>query len=277
MKTIFAALFGLLIITGSTWAADFRFGTNHEIVMEGRIEEGDIQKLLAGIAGNPVRAATSTRFVVNSLGGSVSEGLTIASFVHKLGYTVLVQEKCASSCFFIYAAAQSRALNDQARVGIHSIYSASPAFAGLSPAEAKKQYTQTEQAVREFLRRHSVPTAIQDRLFATSSTDIHWLTESELDLVGDELPHIRELTIARCGSEQDFLARVRALDRTAPSFETEGEALLNSYQECILSVGLADRVKVIDRVLKVAKIENKAWSTYLQAPYAGERYAVKRN
>jgi hypothetical protein len=70
-------------------------------------------------------------------------------------------------------------------------------FGSLSPSEAKEQYATAEKQFRAYLSKLNVPLTIVDRLFATDSKHMHYLTKSELELI-KSTPYLEELTEAKC-------------------------------------------------------------------------------
>jgi hypothetical protein len=105
---------------------------------------------------------------------------------------------CASSCFFIWASGIARTGN---WVGIHRFTFNELPFGQLSPTQARTLYTQAEREYRAYLNQLDVPQSIIEKLFATPSTAIHYLTKEELELA-KSTPYLEEQTQARCGSSK---------------------------------------------------------------------------
>jgi hypothetical protein len=51
----------------------------------------------------------------------------------------------------------------------------------------------------KYLHALRVPNAIIDEMFAKASSDIHWLSEAELEQLGLRPPWYEEVLVARCG------------------------------------------------------------------------------
>jgi hypothetical protein len=101
---------------------------------------------------------------------------------------------CASACFLVWASDITREGN---YVGIHRPYYEPSFFAGLSPESAKAKYAELQREYRAYLQKLDVPIATIDRLFATDSRSVYFLTRSELQLM-QSTPYLEELTQAKC-------------------------------------------------------------------------------
>jgi hypothetical protein len=105
---------------------------------------------------------------------------------------------CASACFLIWASGVTREGNF---VGIHRFKFNEVFFGGLPPSRARELYMRAESTYKAYLEKLDVPTTILDRLFATPSTSIHYLTREELELA-ESTPYLEEQTNAKCGSSK---------------------------------------------------------------------------
>jgi len=106
---------------------------------------------------------------------------------------------CASACFLAWASGVARTGQ---WVGVHRFKFNEMFFANLSPAEAEKLYGAAEKEYTEYLKRLEVPNSIVERMFATPSTAMYYLTQSELELA-ESTPYLEEFVQARCGSAND--------------------------------------------------------------------------
>lgn len=102
---------------------------------------------------------------------------------------------CASACFLIWASGVTR---EGGHVGIHRISWSGSDFGKLSTHQAREQYTRAESDYRAYVSRLNVPTTIVDRMFATGSCEIHYLSWPDLQLI-HSTPYLGELVLARCG------------------------------------------------------------------------------
>jgi hypothetical protein len=105
---------------------------------------------------------------------------------------------CASACFLIWASGLARAGQ---WVGIHRFKFNELFYGNLSPDEAQKAYDTAEKQYVAYLKKLEVPTSIVERMFATPSTSIYYLTPDELQLASST-PFLEELIQAKCGSSK---------------------------------------------------------------------------
>jgi hypothetical protein len=108
---------------------------------------------------------------------------------------------CASACFFMWASGIVREGN---HVGVHRIYyldEAGRRFGRLSGPEAREQYLKDQRRVQGYLDTLDVPRTISDRMWATESENMHYLSKPELALM-KSTPYLEEQTKARCGPDR---------------------------------------------------------------------------
>jgi hypothetical protein len=105
---------------------------------------------------------------------------------------------CASACFLIWSSGVTREGNF---VGIHRVYFDETYFGSLPAAQAKIAYAAAEKRFRDYLAKLNVPAIIVDRLFATDSRSMYYLTKSELELM-QSTPYLEELTHAKCAPDR---------------------------------------------------------------------------
>jgi hypothetical protein len=105
---------------------------------------------------------------------------------------------CASACFLIWASGLARTGN---WVGIHRFKFNELFFGNLPAGQAESLYAKKEREFTEYLKRLDVPVSLIERLYATPSTAIYYLTPSDLE-VSSSTPYLEELIQARCGSSK---------------------------------------------------------------------------
>jgi hypothetical protein len=108
---------------------------------------------------------------------------------------------CASACFLIWASGITREGN---HVGVHRIYftdEGGKLFGQLSGPEGRSKYLQAQASFQAYMQKLNVPSTISDRLWATDSQNIHFLTKEELELM-ESTPYLEEQTLARCGPDR---------------------------------------------------------------------------
>lgn len=204
-KTLLILLF---VLAWSETAAGMEFGWDKEqplawhLFIKGEINKGDYERFRNFIKRDFDSYVSSARYVkLSSSGGDVVEALKLASLLKKLYVTVYVRgdDRCASACFLLFVAASSRFVDRADEIGIHRAYFSSDYFANLRPSQAEQRHKELEETLRVFLRDNSVPTDLMERMNRTSSEEIYWLTETDLDRIGIRPPWYEQLLIARCG------------------------------------------------------------------------------
>ena len=103
--------------------------------------------------------------------------------------------ECASACFLVWS---SGAVREGGRMGIHRLYWPGTEFGNLPPSEARIRYQQAQETFTAYLKNQDVPQSIIDRLFATDSRSMYYLTWPEMQLM-QSTPYVEEMTYSRCG------------------------------------------------------------------------------
>jgi hypothetical protein len=135
----------------------------------------------------------------SALGGTVANNWPNQQFARNIGTNTGASWcDCASACFLIWASGLARTGQ---WVGIHRFRFNELFFAKLPAAEAERLYTDKEKEFTAYLKKLDVPTSILERLYATPSTKMYYLTPSELEIAGST-PYLEELVQARCGSSK---------------------------------------------------------------------------
>lgn len=109
-----------------------------------------------------------------------------------------VKGKCASSCVLLWLSGAIRVTNHGA-IGIHRPYFNPEYFRGLSVTEAKKRYSTMSKEYRTFVLRQGLPRSLYEKLNATPSEDMYWLTTQDIKLIGTSPPYFEEKILATCG------------------------------------------------------------------------------
>ncbi len=105
---------------------------------------------------------------------------------------------CASACFLVWASGLTR---EGGLVGIHRLFWLGSEFGNLPVAEARARYEAAQASYTAYLRKLDVPQTIVDRLFATDSRSIYYLTWPEHELM-QSTPYLEEVTLSRCGKSK---------------------------------------------------------------------------
>jgi hypothetical protein len=158
-------------------------GRTVAITVSGTITLGCKQKL-DGVVADATRAYPKAQlyFVLNSPGGALQTAVQMGQIVAKdrLPVVVPANAMCASACFLILAASQTKYVSQTAHVGVHSAAEAKPG----NETEGSKAVT-TDFA--RILAQLGVPSEIIGRLVETPPGAMYWLTPEELMTMGVRL------------------------------------------------------------------------------------------
>jgi hypothetical protein len=143
----------------------------------GPIVPGDTERLDDFIGLLP-QAARILGFLLDSPGGSVVEAEQLAAVVHSSHATVgvLGGGKCASACFLVFAAAETRFAAPDALIGVHS--------AGTDDGEETPGTLMATTLMARDLAAYGVPPAIIGKLVTTEPGRMEWLVPSDLAQLG---------------------------------------------------------------------------------------------
>lgn len=203
-----ALLLFLLCCAVKVNAADIYFSGNFvgldpnipkHLVISGTIEPGDLNKLLALARSAPAYFFISLGSVqLDSPGGNISETMKMAQTLTKLYPVVSVRGKCTSSCLLLWLSGVLRAAGP-GQIGVHRPYFEQTYFRDLPVAEANRRYSEMSKQYKKFLLRQGFPESLYEKLNATPSSDVYWLTVKDLELVGASPPYYQEKLLASCG------------------------------------------------------------------------------
>ena len=148
-----------------------------EISISGNIAPGDIDALRASIkaANDAGKLVTSLR--LNSDGGSLLEAVRMADWVKsaKISTNVGQGATCASACFLIFAAGETKYANNSARIGVH----------GASEKGVVSRAGTTSMA--DVAKALDVPWSIIRRMINTPPGEVEWLSLADLRLMGTKV------------------------------------------------------------------------------------------
>jgi len=153
-----------------------------EISISGNIAVGDAELLRTRIkaATDAGKQVASVR--LNSEGGNLLEGARLADAVRsaKLSTNVGQDATCASACFLIFAAGETKYAYVRARIGVHG--------ASENGAESRK----ATKAMARIAEELDVPSSIIRRMVNTPPNDVTWLSLNDLRLMGADINHYKE-------------------------------------------------------------------------------------
>lgn len=174
------AFFALVVSPSvSTHAAEFKNFIAKDkrvlISITGEIVEGDADRFTSAIktANDAGRVVANIR--LNSPGGNLGEGIKLANAVRyaKIASNVGKDGVCASACFLVFAAGNTKYANYTAQIGVHGASTPNGEDAGdatISMAKIAKDF--------------GVPAEIIGRMVVTAPKDMVWLTPQELQSMG---------------------------------------------------------------------------------------------
>lgn len=130
--------------------------------------------------------------------------------------------RCYSACVLIFYGGVERTIRDNADrrsqpirnipiIGLHRPYFSRQSFSTLSPSEAREDYQQLEESVREYMRSMGAPQTVSDRMFRSASNEVDLVPDDEFrEYYQDEEPFLEEWLISRCGStgEENVLSGI---------------------------------------------------------------------
>lgn len=173
------------------------------ILIRGQIQSGDARNFAAAVLKEKEVAV-----LLDSPGGDVREALLISSIVRELAMWTSVRRgmTCASSCFFIYLAGLGRGAQGAeedgtliqppfaGRVGLHRPYLDNPQATSESMGKQRK----VMQSISKYLEQSMVPRQLIEKMMSRASTDIYWMTHSDIRELGIWPPEFEELAIRKC-------------------------------------------------------------------------------
>jgi hypothetical protein len=254
---IFGVLLALLAFTRIGCAMDFsvthinafdRSGKEGDVgyvLMRGEIKPGDYNKLIRFSIRNKIDFLAIGGFVLESPGGDIAEALAIGRFLKSLYAPVMVGPffgRCASACFIIFVSAVDRVAT-AGLIGIHRPYVAPERLRSLPLAEAESEESKALLDAEKYLHTLRVPNAIVDEMFSNSSTDIHWLSDDELEQLGSRAPSYEEVLVARCGLNRRKETIALASD------DVQAKDWLKSVSLCAADLTYTDAEKNLNNAL----------------------------
>jgi len=149
-----------------------------EISISGAIAPGDSDALRVSIqaANDAGKLVTSLR-LNSAAGGNLLEAVRLAAAVKlaKMSTNVGQSATCASACFLIFAAGETKYANNSARIGVH----------GASEKGDVSRAATTSMA--DVAKALDVPWSIIRRMMNTPPGEVEWLSLADLRLMGTKV------------------------------------------------------------------------------------------
>jgi hypothetical protein len=148
------------------------------ISIAGEIVEGDAEALRLEIQTAQSANFSISEIQLNSIGGSLYEGTSLARVVRAKSLNTRVAEHsiCASACFLVFAAGLTKTVQNGARVGVHAATMESGADTHISI-----KATESMGRIATLL---DVPSEIIGRMVSTPASQMFWLNEANLASMG---------------------------------------------------------------------------------------------
>ena len=216
MTILIRAVF-FLLLSANAFSMEYRWGQIDEtkgrtsssakevIYLTGDIRFGDYDRFRTFLLRDFESYLMSIRSVyISSNGGDVVEAIKIGQLLREMYAEVYIppDSTCASACFVLYVSAIER--SSSGKVGIHRPYFDQRYFAGLGPMNAEKRHLELTKAFNDYLERNYVSRQLVDRMNGTSSKEIRWLTEEDLDELGKYANWYEEFLLAKCKLAPNF-------------------------------------------------------------------------
>lgn len=179
------ALCGALGIGASAQAADLKTVPAKDgrilVILSGEIVEGDVDTLKAAIKAANDGGKLVVNIRLNSEGGNLLEGVKLADVVRfgKISTNVGKDATCASACFLVYAAGQTKFANYTARIGVHGASDK----AGNETVQSGAATVSMARVAKEL----GVPPAIIGRMVVTPPSEMVWLSPADLQSMGTSM------------------------------------------------------------------------------------------
>ncbi len=218
MKRYLFLLLALPFVTSALAASVMLHPNGNMVVLEGRIDVGDFDKI-----EKLAREASPTAIYLASPGGNLAEAIKIGALVRRLAWETKSAEPlsappemraavarslgvrdparnnlCASACFFIFVLGIYR---DGHAIGIHTPY-VTRSELDRAPLDGVTRDGSVKLGVGQFLRRMGVPQKYLDAIYEVPKEKLRWLTEDEIqaDFQGF-IPEVREWVKTQCGDD----------------------------------------------------------------------------
>jgi ATP-dependent protease ClpP protease subunit len=193
LLSIFAVLASGLTTSGTATAGvriiDEGTGPNGraQLALTGQITKGDAATLKAAV--NHVGQSTNAKvngvaFItleLNSPGGDVMEAIEIGKLVRARSMFTAALRECSSACVFILVSGVTRAVSDEARIGLHRPYFDPAYFAELEATDARAKYEELVEVARQYFASMNADERAFKVMLRTPSDKVYYLSPREKD------------------------------------------------------------------------------------------------
>ena len=234
----FAALtLALMLGVSSAWALDDVKVYRGVLVLEGKIEAGDSDKVRSFLGNKANFEKINGGVFVASPGGNLVEAVKIGRLIRALRLSTdapsgpptdvrrfsqpviapsnLVNPKtnyqCSSACFLIYVSGVYRNLGWVGRLGIHRPIQLESEAKKLDVDQATNLAWRVRGLVKKFLEEMNVPDKYVDLMYSVPPNEVRWISQSEFDSdIGGFVPDAKRWLSTRCNLQtKDEAAETR--------------------------------------------------------------------
>jgi len=242
---------------------DFSLADYPILDLSGEIRAGDAELLAKFFSLNEIRIVR-----IDSAGGDVAEAIRMAALIKGSHIPVGVRPRggiCASSCFFLYLAADSRlAVSANSNGKLPSDWKTHGGFVGIHRPYVKFSGSNTnltierqERATREtekYLRAQRLPQHLIDEMLSRPSNDIYWLTGKDLATIGEHSAGYSEALVAKCG----YMTNSRLSEK---NWSTEQEnAYIERLTDCQIDLWNRERLPLAKQFYAKLKTGWRPWN-----------------
>lgn len=223
-----------------------------KLKMSGEIVVGDYMKLYGFIKNNK---PSETFFGLDQLeldspGGNVEEAMEMAILLKKIYPSIYVNNTCASSCLLLWLSGASRHVEDNGKIGVHRPTFSKDFYKNQSLKETQVSYEKASTEFKAFVLEQGLPLSIYEKLMATSSQIILWLTKEDIELIGNSPAYIDEKLHKMCD------------EALSQSIKTDSEEDNAAASECIHSITLDAKIAFYDKLFGKSNVD---WMTVRSA------------
>jgi hypothetical protein len=187
--------------------------TGKRFILMGEIKRGDADRLATYIFSNRHWIESVD---LNSPGGNIQEAMIMGELIRAARLETYVQpgQTCASACFIIWVNGVNRAAfpdvpfkNQKtgqtiySRLGLHRPYMMTIENDDKSLSNQAK----VMQSVDTYLAERRIPRRLIDQMMSRGSNDIYWVSQDDVNEIGQSPYDLEELYIAKCNDNRKKL------------------------------------------------------------------------
>jgi hypothetical protein len=259
-----AAVTASAVASAPLRAADIRGDMRNGVVLEGKIEAGDYQKLKSVYGEKTtnqfyIGMPLANEIYLASPGGDLAEAIEIGRLVRALKLQTVVPSRleyprgpyakysdadrhqlinpkanymCTSACFSIFVAGITRTIEvdfTDPRLGIHRPCLSDSDLRTLSGDQAIASANQVRVTVEHYLKEMNVPGKYVDLMFSVPRDKIRWLGKADVADLEGTIPELKDWLATRCdrrtNMEKAAWEKLRADPRPVGQYSTAEQSV----------------------------------------------------